>query len=42
VAHVRHMNHGADFWALTDTLSPHRAAAVAWLHEQGARLLRTG
>jgi predicted metal-dependent hydrolase len=42
VAHLRHMNHGADFWALTDTLSPHRAAAVAWLHEQGARLLRTG
>jgi predicted metal-dependent hydrolase len=42
VAHLRHMNHGAAFWALTDTLSPHRAAAVAWLHEQGPRLLRTG
>jgi predicted metal-dependent hydrolase len=42
VAHLRHMNHGAAFWALTDELSPHRSAAVAWLHEQGAGLLRTG
>jgi predicted metal-dependent hydrolase len=42
VAHLRHMNHGAAFWALTDTLSPHRAQAVAWLHENGPRLLRSG
>jgi predicted metal-dependent hydrolase len=42
VAHLRHMNHGADFWALTDVLSPHRTAAVSWLHEEGSRLLRTG
>ncbi len=42
VAHLRHMNHRPAFWALTDTLSPHRAQAVAWLHEQGPRLLRTG
>jgi len=42
VAHLRHMNHGAEFWALTDMLSPHRIAAVAWLHEEGPRLLRAG
>ncbi len=42
VAHLRHMNHGPLFWALTDTLSPHRASAVSWLAEQGARLLRVG
>lgn len=42
VAHLKHMNHRPAFWALTDSLSPHRAQAVAWLHEQGPRLLRTG
>ena len=42
VAHLRHMNHAPAFWALTDTLSPHRERAVAWLHEEGPRLLRTG
>ena len=42
VAHLRHMNHQPEFWALTDTLSPHRTQAVAWLHEEGPRLLRTG
>jgi len=36
------MNHQPEFWALTDTLSPHRTQAVAWLHEEGPRLLRTG
>jgi predicted metal-dependent hydrolase len=42
VAHLRHMNHGADFWALTESLSPHRAAAVAWLSQEGAGLQRVG
>jgi hypothetical protein len=42
VAHLRHMNHGAAFWALTEELSPHRVQAVAWLHEEGPRLLRAG
>jgi len=42
VAHLMHMNHQPEFWALTDTLSPHRTQAVAWLHEEGPRLLRTG
>ncbi len=42
VAHLRHMNHGPAFWALTDALCPHRAEAVAWLHEEGPSLLRAG
>ena len=42
VAHLRHMNHAPAFWALADGLSPHRAAATAWLAVEGARLLRTG
>jgi predicted metal-dependent hydrolase len=42
VAHLRHMNHGAEFWALTDRLSPHRPAATEWLRQEGARLLRVG
>ncbi len=42
VAHLRHMNHGPRFWALVDDLTPHRAAAVAWLHSHGPRLLRVG
>jgi predicted metal-dependent hydrolase len=42
VAHLRHLNHGAAFWKLCETLSPHRARADAWLHAEGAGLLRTG
>lgn len=42
VAHLRHLNHGAAFWALTDRLSPHRVAAVAWLQREGPGLLRVG
>ena len=42
VAHLRHMNHAPEFWALCDTLSPHRTEASAWLVEEGARLLRAG
>lgn len=42
VAHLRHMNHGAAFWALVDTLTPHRRMAEAWLLAEGARLQRVG
>lgn len=42
VAHLRHLNHGPDFWALADRLSPHRAAAVAWLEAEGPALMRVG
>lgn len=42
VAHLRHMNHGKRFWALVDRLTSHREAAMAWLREEGARLLRIG
>ncbi len=42
VAHLRHLDHGPDFWSLADALSPHRAAAVSWLAQEGSRLLRVG
>jgi predicted metal-dependent hydrolase len=42
VAHLRHMNHGARFWSLVADLTPHTEAAVAWLREEGPRLLRIG
>ncbi len=42
VAHLRHMNHGPRFWALVHELTPHHAAAVAWLHAHGPKLLRVG
>jgi predicted metal-dependent hydrolase len=42
VAHLRHMNHGARFWALVEQLTPHTEAAVAWLRSDGPRLLRIG
>jgi predicted metal-dependent hydrolase len=42
VAHLRHMNHGRLFWALTEELTPHRAAASAWLGSHGQALLRIG
>ncbi len=41
-AHLRHMNHGARFWALVDDLTPHREAAMVWLRREGSRLLRVG
>jgi len=42
VAHMRHMNHGPEFWALVDTLTPHKMAALAWLHANGQALFRVG
>jgi predicted metal-dependent hydrolase len=40
VAHLRHLDHGPDFWALATCLSPHRESAEAWLAREGPRLLR--
>jgi hypothetical protein len=42
VAHLRHMNHGARFWALVAKLSPYTDRGIAWLRRDGARLLRIG
>jgi predicted metal-dependent hydrolase len=42
VAHLRHMNHGRQFWALTERLTPHRDAASEWLTGNGLELLRLG
>jgi predicted metal-dependent hydrolase len=42
VAHLRHMNHGPRFWALVAQLTPHSAAAMAWLKREGPGLLRIG
>lgn len=42
VAHLRHLDHGAAFWALADILSPHRREAVSWLQANGLALLRVG
>lgn len=42
VAHLRHMNHRAEFWALVEALTPHRRAAMRWLAAEGAGLLRVG
>ena len=42
LAHLRHMNHGPAFWALAESLSPHRRMADAWLAAEGAGLQRVG
>ena len=42
VAHLLHMNHGPLFWAEVDRITPHTAAAMAWLRRDGARLQRVG
>jgi predicted metal-dependent hydrolase len=42
VAHLRHMNHGRQFWSLVEELTPHKARAIPWLRMEGARLLRIG
>jgi predicted metal-dependent hydrolase len=42
VAHLRHMNHGERFWALTDQLTPYREVATGWLAAHGQALLRIG
>ncbi|CAM3046811.1 M48 family peptidase [Komagataeibacter xylinus] len=40
LAHLRHMNHGPDFWLLVDQLTPHRRQAEKWLRANGASLHR--
>jgi len=42
VAHLRHMNHGAQFWALVEDLTPHREAGTEWLATRGGSLMRIG
>ncbi|MBY0332435.1 MAG: M48 family metallopeptidase [Acetobacteraceae bacterium] len=42
VAHLREMNHSAQFWALLARLSPQRGATMAWLRANGPGLLRIG
>ncbi len=42
VAHLRHLDHGRQFWSLVAALTPHTKTAIAWLHREGAGLLRIG
>jgi predicted metal-dependent hydrolase len=42
VAHLRHMNHGPEFWRLVAELTPHEQAAREWLQLHGPGLLRIG
>jgi hypothetical protein len=42
VAHLKHMNHSARFWALTRKLAPETDRAEAWLQQHGSSLHRFG
>lgn len=42
VAHLLHMDHGPNFWAAVDRLTPHRRSGEAWLKRHGAALHRIG
>jgi hypothetical protein len=42
VAHLRHMNHGPQFWALVDRLVDDVERPKAWLRRYGATLMRYG
>ena len=42
LAHLRHMDHGAGFWAFVAELTPHERFAEDWLRQHGAGLLRVG
>ena len=41
-AHLRHMDHSAEFWALANALSADVERAEAWLKAHGTNLLRFG
>lgn len=42
VAHLRHLNHGAEFWALVAELCPAWERASDWLRMDGLSLMRIG
>ena len=42
VAHLRHMNHSAAFWALVDEMHPAVEPAKTWLKRNGADLHKYG
>lgn len=42
VAHLAHMNHGPDFWALVEKTIPDMARAKNWLKKHGSALHRYG
>ena len=42
VAHLVHMNHSDDFWAVTKKLAPRTDHAEAWLYAHGSSLHRYG
>ncbi|MBL8672448.1 MAG: M48 family metallopeptidase [Alphaproteobacteria bacterium] len=42
VGHLDELNHSSRFWAIVDRLTPHRAAACAWLQEHGTSVHRYG
>jgi predicted metal-dependent hydrolase len=41
-AHLMHMNHGPEFWALCQRVAPQTPTARTWLKANGARLHRYG
>ncbi len=42
VAHLKHMNHSAAFWAVVEDLYPDVSAAEAWLKRHGTGLMHYG
>ena len=42
LAHLKHMNHGAAFWALVETHAPEMETAISWLKRNGVVLMRAG
>ncbi len=42
VAHLRHMNHGPQFWQVVETLVPAYPQAVRWLETEGPALHKYG
>ena len=42
LAHLRHMNHGPQFWDLVASWAPEKDGCVAWLKRHGGSLMRAG